>query len=116
MLNFHCMGPRAGRNIHVIGTEGRIWGNLADSSVSLFRNAPNATESFDTRGDGSGHGGGDRHHALLLARMIAEPDFYPDQNAAAGYLSAVMSFAADLSRTERRRVDFEYGDDGSVRF
>lgn len=108
MMNFHCMGPRAGRNFHAVGTEGNLWGNLQEAKVWRHDNASNETSSFDASGDGSGHGGGDRLHALLLGRMMREPDFRPGQNAMAGYLSAVMSFAADLSRIERRKVDLEY--------
>jgi len=116
MLNFNCMGPKAGRNFHAIGTDGRIWGNLHEKVVSLYENESDRTTTYDASGDGSGHGGGDRLHALLLKRMMEDPGFVPEQNAMAGYLSAVMCFAADLSRTERRSVDFSYDPDGLVEF
>ncbi len=108
MLTFGCSGPRAGRNFHAVGTAGRIWGNLHDNSVHLYRNSDGETERFDTGGDGTGHGGGDRLHALELLRMMKDPGHSPAQDASAGYLSAAMSFATDLSAYERRIVEFRY--------
>ena len=112
VLNFHAMGPRAGRNFHAVGTQGRIWGNLHDARVHLYRNGPCSEEIFDTSGDGSGHGGGDALHAYELVAMMEDPEYRPRQNAYAGYLSAVMCFAADLSVAERRRIDLRFGEDG----
>jgi predicted dehydrogenase len=114
MLSFNCMGPRAGRNFHAVGTKGRVWGNIGEKTVFLHDNLKAKTFSFDTSGDGSGHGGGDRLHALLLRMMMQEPTFIPEQGTNAGYLSAVMCFAADLSRSQHRRVDFAYGPDGLI--
>mgnify|MGYP006287870445 FL=1 len=114
MLTFNCTGPQAGRNFHAVGQKGRIWGNLHAKSVQHFDNAAGEMTTHDASGDGSGHGGGDRVHALELVRMIEDPDYRPAQNAYAGYLSAVMCFASDVSRTERRRVDFRYRSNGYV--
>jgi len=114
MLAFNCAGPRAGRNLHVVGCDGRIWGNMGESKVFRYDNAGDEAAAFDTSGDGTGHGGGDRMHALELVRMMAEPDYRPAADAYAGYLSAVMCFAADASRLGRRRVDFRYDADGFV--
>ncbi len=108
MLNFNSSGPKAGRNIHVIGQKGRIWGTMDENTVSCYDNFSNKVQEFDTSGDGSGHGGGDKIHALNLRKMMMDPTFKPDQNAAAGYLSAVMCFAADISMQESRRVNFDY--------
>ena len=116
MLNFHGMGPKAGRNFHAIGTKGRVWGSIQDQTVYLHDNLSGKTTTFDTSGDGSGHGGGDQAHALLLGAMMKDPRYTPDQNAAAGYLSAVMCLAADVSRTQKRRVKFTYKPDGLVTF
>ena len=115
LMNFGCVGPKAGRNFHAIGTAGRIWGNLGEQTVHVHDNAADTTTEFDASGDGSGHGGGDRRHAMMLHRMMADPDYRPDCNAAAGYLSAVMCFAADRSRTTRRRVELRYDADGRAR-
>ena len=116
MLNFNAMGPRSSRNFHAVGHRGRIWGNLHEKKVYLYENLTDEVTSFETAGDGSGHGGGDRIHALTLRRMMSEPAFRPEQDAYAGYLSAVMCFAADLSCAERRRIAFRYRSDGVVDF
>lgn len=116
LLNLNCMGPGAGRNFHAIGTLGRIWGNLSEKKVFVHRNASAETVAHDASGDGSGHGGGDRLHALLLREMMLDPDCKPEQDAKAGYLSAMMCFAADLSRTRKKRVDLRYGDNGLIAF
>jgi hypothetical protein len=114
MLNFNCMGPRASRNFHAVGTKGRIWGNLSEKQVSLHDNLSGRTTSFETSGDGSGHGGGDLRHALLLHTMMSDPGYTPDQSAYAGYLSAVICFASDRSRMSRRRIGFRYSPNGFV--
>ncbi|OHB49652.1 MAG: hypothetical protein A2Y10_05695 [Planctomycetes bacterium GWF2_41_51] len=108
MLNFNCYGQRTSRNFYAIGTKGRIWANLHEQKVYLHENNTDQETSFDCTGDGSGHGGGDRIHAMQLQRMMADPDFRPESNATAGYLSAVMCFASDVSRIEGRRVYFRY--------
>jgi len=108
MMNFHCMGPRASRNFHAIGHKGRVWGNLDEKMVYHHDNLSGETTSFDTSGDGSGHGGGDRLHALQLHQMMIDPHYRPQANAYSGYLSATMCFASDISRLERRRVNFRY--------
>ena len=112
--NFHAMGPGAGRNFHAVGTQGRIWGNLHDAKVHLYRNGPGQEEVFDCSGDGTGHGGGDRLHANELITMLNDPTYQPRQNARAGYLSAVMCFAADKSVEEKRRIDFHFGENGFI--
>ncbi len=71
-------------------------------------------ESLTVTTNGTGHGGGDTRHAMLLKRMMEDPAFRPDQDAAAGYLSAVMCFAADQSVAERRQIVFRYRDDGYI--
>lgn len=114
MLNFNCQGSRAGRNFHAIGQKGRIWGNFHEGSITLYDNASRKEQSFNIKIDGSGHGGGDKKHALILRKMLQEPGFRPEQSASAGYLSAVMCFASDISVTEERRVHFRYKDDGKA--
>lgn len=116
MLNFHGMGPKAGRNFHAIGTKGMIWGSFQDKTVYLHDNLSGETSTFYTSGGGSGHGRGDQAHALLLGAMMGDPGYAPDQNAPAGYLSAVMCLAADVSRTQQRRVEFTHKPDGLVTF
>lgn len=111
MLTFNCPGPRAARNIHAVGTRGRVWGNLHENIVNVYSNGNDQVVTHDTTGDGSGHGGGDRLHSLQLHTMMSDPAYRPAQNSTAGYLSAVMSFATDISRTQGRRINFRYGPD-----
>jgi predicted dehydrogenase len=108
MLSLNCMGARAGRTFHAIGLKGQIWGNHEAGKIYLHDNQTGETSEYDCSGDGTGHGGGNRIHALQLLRMIKEPDYNPEQNTAAGYLAAAMCFAADRSVTEHRRVNFRY--------
>lgn len=115
LMSFNCMGPRASRNFHATGTEGRIWANLHEHKAWLHENVADRTTAFDAVGDGSGHGGGDEVHALTLRRMMADRTYRPECNAVAGYLSTVMCLAADVSRTGGRRVGFDYQPDGRVR-
>lgn len=109
MLNFNCSGEKASRNFHAIGTRGRIWGNLHEAKVFHFDNFNEKLNTYDCSGDGSGHGGGDRIHALELLKMMKDASYKPEQNATAGYLSAAMCFAADISMRERKRINFRYG-------
>lgn len=106
------MGPRAGRNFHAVGTQRRIWGNLHDTQVHSYRNALAKEEIFDCSGDGSG--GGDRLHAYELLTMMEDANYRPRQSACAGYLSAVMCFAADRSIEKKRRIDSHFGEDGFI--
>lgn len=114
MLNLNCSGRRAGRNLHVIGLNGRIWGNFEDGKVHLFDNLTEEVTTFTCESDGSGHGGGDRTHVLELQRMMADKSYRPRQDVQAGYLSAVMSLASDVSARERRRVEFTYDEDRTI--
>ena len=114
MLNFNVTGPKAGRNFHAIGTKGRIWGCLQENELFCYENTGNKLEKYDTEGDGSGHGGGDRLHSLELLKMMEQPDYRPEQNSYAGYLSAVMCFAADISMNESKRMNFRYDEAGIV--
>jgi predicted dehydrogenase len=115
MMTFNCAGPKASRNFHAVGHKGRVWGNLHDNTVYHYDNTTGETAEFDTTGDGSGHGGGDRLHALQLLSMMQDPEYRPAQNAYTGYLSAVMCFAADRSRRESTCIDFHYSGDGYVK-
>ncbi len=58
--------------------------------------------------DGSGHGGGDRAHALNFLRLISDKCCEPIASVFDGYLSAMMCFAADRSMAEGRRVPLRY--------
>lgn len=114
MLSFNCFGPRSGRNIHIVGTRGRLWGNIDEKSISVFDNQTEQTRKIEIEGGSGGHNGGDDSHAMELLRMMKEPGYVPQQDAYAGYLSSVMCIAADTSMREGRRLDFRYGAHGYI--
>ena len=113
LLQLNCAGERCGREFHAMGDRGRVWGNAAKSVIYHHDNLNDAMAVHECELDGSTHGGGDRTHCLELRQMMADPDYRPAYGVYAGYLSAVMCFAADRSCMERRRVDFAY-DDGRI--
>ncbi len=114
MLSLNCEGQRAGRTFHAVGLRGQIWGNHESGKVFMHDNQSGITSEFDCSGDGSGHGGGNRIHALELLCMIEDPEHNPEQNIKAGYLAAAMCFAADRSVLENRRVSFHYESDDRI--
>lgn len=116
LMNLHAGGSRGSRNISIIGQKGCVWGDIDTLKIHCYENWSDKETEYGTETDGSGHGGGDRKHVLQLLRMMREPDYRPDQNAQAGYLSAAMCFACDISRLERRRVNLRYGAHGRVDF
>ena len=116
MLSFNCGGPRSGRNLHVIGSKGRIWGNVEESELGLFENQTGKASVIKLGKIECGHSGGDEGHAMELVNMMRDPSYSPAQDAYAGYLSNAVCIAADISRIERRRVDFRYGAEGFITF
>lgn len=108
MLTFNAWGPHGNRNMHIVGTRGRIWGNLNDSKVYHFENGPAQMHEHRIVMDGSGHGGGDRPHAAAFLETVLGRRARPAAGTWEGYLSAMMCFAADRSMTEGRRVHLEY--------
>jgi predicted dehydrogenase len=114
MLTLNCSGQRSDRNFHAVGNRGRIWGNAHERKLFWHDNLSNETVEYDCSGDGSGHGGGDKLHALELLKMMHDRNYYPRQNGEAGYLSAAMCFAADKSMNERRRINFRYENDKRI--
>lgn len=114
LLSMNAAGPRAARNFHAIGLRGRIWGNFHEGVVYHYDNASAEVTEFKVEKDGSGHGGGDRSHALELVRMMDEPDYTPAQGAEAGYESAAICFAAERSRKEGRRMTLRQSGEGRI--
>jgi predicted dehydrogenase len=115
MMAFNCAGERASRNMMVVGQRGNVWGNFNQLKVHWHRNDTDTEETFPITTDGSGHGGGDREHAGQLVRMMADPDYRPEQNAQAAYLSAMVCFAAERARALGRQVRLQYGALGRIK-
>ncbi len=115
-LAFNCRGERAGRNLHVIGSKGRLWGNIDLNQIGVCDNFSGETEHIDIPVVNSGHNGGDKAHALTLLKMIKDPSFRPDQDAYAGYVSNALCIAADFSAAEARQIRFRYDANGFIHF
>ena len=116
IMCFNTTGEKAGRNLHVIGQKGRLWGNHGENEIFVFDNLKKETVSHKTKIDGSGHGGGDEKHALELLQMMKDPEYRPAQDAYAGYLSGALCIASDISRVEGQRVNFRYGENDYISF
>ena len=115
LLAMVCGGDKGQRNFAAQGTTGRLWGNSSEHTIHVYDYFTRETATHHLLVDRSGHGGGDRAHILLLRRMMQDPDYVPAQGGTAGYLSAMMCFAADRSCDERRRIAFEYDPSGEIR-
>jgi predicted dehydrogenase len=116
MLSFNCSGERSGRNLHIVGTKGRIWGNIEDNQLYVFENNNSKVTKIELGEIESGHSGGDEGHALELVKMMRDKNYTPDQDDYAGYLSNAICIAADLSRVEKRRINFRYDTNNFITF
>ena len=115
-LAFNCRGKRAGRNIHIIGTNGRLWGNIDDNQIGVCDTASGETEIIDIPVTEKGHNGGDRVHAMTLLDMMKDSSYRPAQDAYAGYLSNALCIASDISASEARQIRFQYDANGFIKF
>jgi predicted dehydrogenase len=116
IMCFNTTGEKAGRNLHVMGQKGRIWGNHGENEIFVFDNLKKETTRYETKVDESGHGGGDTSHALELLKMMKEPGYRPAQDAYAGYLAGALCIASDISRIEGRRINLRYGANDHITF
>ena len=112
LMTFNSAGPRSGRNLHVMGLKGRVWGELHAQQIGYYDNDTDETTEFAIEIDDSGHLGGDRRLALQLLDMMKDPDYQPLQTGMDGYMGNILCFAAEKSRLEGRRVDIVYDDEG----
>ena len=115
-LAFNCHGERAGRNLHIIGTAGRLWGNIDQNQIGVCDTATGETEIMDIPVVNSGHNGGDTRHALELLKMMKDRTYRPNQDAYAGYLSNALCIASDISAAEARQLRLEYDSNGFIQF
>ncbi len=116
MLSFNCSGTQSGRNLHLVGTKGRIWGNVEANELYVFDNQAAKLNKIYLGVIESGHSGGDSGHAMELVKMMEDPDYHPDQDDYAGYLSNAICIAADMSRIEKRRISFRYDQNDFITF
>ena len=115
-LAFNCIGEMAGRNIHIIGTKGRLWGNIDNNVIGICDTATGKSEKIDIPVINSGHNGGDNAHVMKLLKMMKDRSFYPQIDAYAGYLSNALCIAADISAAEARQLRINYDANGFIKF
>ncbi len=104
-VDFAVVGKLCGRNLKIVGKKGVIWGKVEDSAIYVQNKLTDAVEEFKITDDGSGHGGSNRIHADTFIRMMEEPEFHGTASLEAGYLSAMLCFAADRSVEEKQQID-----------
>ena len=105
LLDFACSGKSVGRWLKVIGTRGVIHGKLEENRIHLHDKRTDREETVELKLDDSGHAGANDNHALAFARMLHDKDFAPPAGVEAGYLSAMLCFAAEQSIEQKRQVD-----------
>jgi len=105
LMDFSCGGSACGRHLKVVGTEGVIFGKAEDRAIHLHDKRTDEVEDFNVADDGSGHGGANKTHADTFLRMMDDRAYRPMATLEAGFLSAMLCFAADRSVEEQRHVD-----------
>lgn len=93
------------RTIRVIGTHGRVEGDLGSGRISVGNLVEMKSETFTVTDDGTGHHGGDGEICRSFIRCITEPGYQPQSTLEDGFHSAMISFAVEKSRLENRLVE-----------
>ncbi len=107
-LDFSCLGSATGRHLKVVGTDGVIFGKLQDREIRLQNKHSDHIETVKLHDDGSGHIGAERQHSQSFVKMFTEPDYEPLATLEAGFLSAMLCFAADQSVGEAKHIDISH--------
>jgi len=105
---FGTVGHATGRNLKIFGDKGVIWGKTEEKVIYLQDKQTDKVIRQEIKEDGSGHAGANRAHALAFLRLMTKPDEIPSATLEAGYLSAMLCFAADQSVREKRQVDVSH--------
>ncbi|MCA1808756.1 MAG: hypothetical protein LC725_04775 [Lentisphaerae bacterium] len=108
LMNFNAGGDRSGRNLHIVGTRGRLWGNEAELAVMTHDMATDQVTRHPFERENTAHSGGNRIHAEEFLRLVAGETTSPVAGVYDAYLSAMLCFAADRARLERRLVGIRY--------
>lgn len=93
------------RTIRLIGTHGRVEGDLGTGRVSVGNLAEMKSETYMVSDDGTGHHGGDGEICRSFIRCITEPGYQPKSTLEDGFHSAMLSFAVEKSRLAGRPVE-----------
>lgn len=105
VMDFSCGNAIGGRHLKIVGTRGALWGRMEDNALSLYDRLTDKIEECRLSDDGSGHGGANLRHAKSFVRMMEDPSHAPGATLEAGYLSAMLCFAADQSVVDKRQMD-----------
>ncbi len=108
MLNFNTAGHHSGKNLHIVGTRGRIWGNIHDKEVISHNMETGKVTEHTLEVNNSPHGGGNILHAEEFLRLAAGTQEKPMSSEYDAFVSAMICFAADRSRAEKRQVSIQY--------
>ena len=71
-------------------------------------------DTYSIVDDGTGHHGGDGEICRSFGRSLVDPEYKPSATVEDGFRSAMVAFAAERSRLERRQVELAelYGELG----
>lgn len=107
--NFHAefgaAGKTTGRNLRIFGTEGALWGKCEEKVLYCQTKRTDEVERLEVHDDGSGHAGANKTHAEAFVRMMTEATYPSPATLEAGYVSAMLCFAADESVETKRQVN-----------
>lgn len=96
------------RGIHVLGSEGRIYGDPDDNSFAVFAgcrdHGNDRREVVEVRPDSSGHHGGDSVIAREFMQSAVDPAYHPKASLEDGVKSAAICLAAEKARLENRII------------
>lgn len=102
---FGAAGKTTGRNLKVFGSQGAIWGKCEENVIHCQNKQTDEVERMELYNDGSGHAGANQKHADSFVRLMIDPDYSSPATLEAGYVSAMLCFAADESVKTQRHVD-----------
>lgn len=93
------------RTTRIIGTNGHVQGDTHCKQISMGSLMPPAKQSYSIADDGTGHDGGDGEICRSFIQSMTDPGYKPSATIEDGFHSAMIAFAADRSRKERRVVE-----------
>jgi predicted dehydrogenase len=105
MVDFGAAGKSTGRNLRILGSRGSIWGKCEENVICCQDKQTDEVERLELKLDNSGHAGANLTHAVAFQRMMQDPTYPSPATLEAGYVSAMLCFAADESAESRRQVD-----------
>lgn len=105
LLDFSAGGKSFGRTLKIIGTRGVIFGKLEENKIHLHDKRSDAIETVGLKVDESGHAGANDIHSRTFAEMLRDKNRVPSATVEAGYLSAMICFAAENSIVQKQQID-----------